>query len=196
MADEQTPAAEGQAPASDGTENTEQAQQPQGRTFTQDDVEKLIHKRVMQERKAWEAKQEEETKRAQMSAEEKLKADLSAAEQRGKQALQEADNRVVRAESRVVAVALGIKPERVSAALKLADLSQVTVDETGEPDGAAIKAALEAVLTDLPELKGEQGQRAAGGIPASPRGQAAPIPSREQLIAEEKERRRRTYGGF
>lgn len=84
---------------------------------------------------------------------EKAQAALSKAENDRLTALDVSNARTIRAEAKVQAIALGIKPERVSHALKLADLSEATVDAAGEADVAAIRMALEAVLADVPELK-------------------------------------------
>lgn len=125
-----------------------------GKTFTQDELDAILTKRLARERKAWEQQIEEERKKQQMSVEERLKAEKEEAEKRAQAAQEAANQRLIHAEARVQAVTLGIKPERITYALKLADLSGVEVDEQGNPDAAAIKAALETVLKDLPELKG------------------------------------------
>lgn len=125
-----------------------------GKTFTQDELDAILAKRLARERKAWEQQIEEERKKQQMSVEERLKAEKEEAEKRAQAAQEAANQRLIHAEARVQAVTLGIKPERIAYALKLADLSGVEVDEQGNPDAAAIKSALEAVLNDLPELKG------------------------------------------
>ena len=83
-----------------------------------------------------------------------------------KTVLTTANQRIVKAEAKLQAQALGIKPERVETALRLADLSAVTVNDAGDADTAAITAALEAVLTDLPELKGAGGAVGGGSNPA------------------------------
>lgn len=125
-----------------------------GKTFTQDDLDAILAKRLARERKQWEQQLEEERKKAAMTETEKLKAEKEDAERRAQEAQMAANQRLIHAEARVQAVTLGIKPERIAYALKLADLSGVEVDEQGNPDAAAIKAALEAVLNDLPELRG------------------------------------------
>lgn len=127
-----------------------------GKTFTQEELDQIISKRLARERRAWEQQIDEERRKQQMSAEERLKAEKEEAERRAQEVQAAANQRLINAEARVQAVTLGIKPERVSYALKLADLSGVEVDENGNPDAAAIKSALEAVLNDLPELKGTQ----------------------------------------
>lgn len=92
-----------------------------------------------------------------------LETQLAAAKATAEGATQTANARLIAAEAKVQAAALGVKPDRVSHALKLADLSTITVGEDGEPNAVAIKAALEAVVKDLPELKGAQAAARSGG---------------------------------
>lgn len=108
-----------------------------------------------------------EHENAQLSETERLQQERDEARTRAETALSTANQRLVAAEARVQAAALGIKPERIGAALRLADLSGVAVGDDGEADGTAVKSALEAVLKDLPELK-------AAGVPAPQVGATNP----------------------
>lgn len=125
-----------------------------GKTFTQDELDAILAKRLARERKAWEQQIEEERRKAAMTEAERLKAEKEEAERRAKEAQAAAHRRIVQAEAKAQALALGVRPERLEYALRLADLSEVEVGDDGEPDAAAIKAALEKVLNDLPELRG------------------------------------------
>lgn len=87
-----------------------------------------------------------------------------------------AENQTVQAQAKTTAInaaattraaTLGIKPERIAYALRLADLSGVEVTD-GKPDDAAIKTALEKVVEDLPELKSAGG--GSTGSSANPAG--------------------------
>ena len=133
-----------------------------GKTFTQEQLDEIISKRLARERKQWEQQIEEERKKAAMTEAERLKAEKEEAERKAQDAQTAANQRIINAEAKVLAVSLGVKPERVAYALKLADLSAVEVDENGDPDADAIKAAIEAVINDLPELKGTQGPSRSG----------------------------------
>lgn len=144
-----------------------------GKTFTQDELDAIIAKRLARERKAWEQQLEEERKKAAMTEGERLRAEKEEAERRAQEAQASANQRLINAEARVQAVTLGIRPERVAYALKLADLSAVDVDDSGNPDEAAIKAALEAVLKDLPELKGAPAPQGPSGADFNGGGSAA-----------------------
>lgn len=141
-----------------------------GKTFTQAELDAIIAKRLARERKAWEQQLEEERKKAQMTEAERLKAEKEEAERRAKEAEAAANQRLIQAEAKVVALELGIKPERVAYAIRLANLSDVEVGENGQVDTKALKAALEQVIKDIPELKGtstpaKSGTDFQGGLP-------------------------------
>ena len=129
--------------------------------------------------KAEKAKQEEaektELERAQAAADEAQKR------------VDEANNRVKMAEAKAVAASLGIKPERVQYAVKLADLSDVDVSEDGEPDTEAIKAAVEQVTKDIPELVGSKSAKVGGTNPGKNDMEGLPKPYNEMTIEEQTE---------
>lgn len=81
-----------------------------------------------------------------------LQQKLAGYEQQESQAMQLANKRLVRAEAMVQAMSLNIRPDRVEHAIRLADLTQVEIDENGRPDEAAIQAALQTVTREIPEL--------------------------------------------
>lgn len=141
-----------------------------GKVFTQEELDAIIAKRLARERKAWEQQLEEERRKAQMTEAERLKAEKEEAERRAKEAEAAANQRLIQAEAKVVALELGIKPERVAYAIRLANLSDVEVGENGKVDTKALKAALEQVIKDIPELKGtstpaKSGADFQGGLP-------------------------------
>ena len=78
-------------------------------------------------------------------------------------ALERANSVLRTTEAKLQAVTLGVKPEKVDYLLRLADISDVEVDDKGQVDSAALKAKLESVLTDLPELKGKTTAPSKGG---------------------------------
>jgi len=140
------------------------------KTFTQEELDRLIQQRLQRERKKWEQQLEEERRKAAMTEAERLKAEKEEAERRAKEAEAVANQRLIQAEAKVVALELGIKPERVAYAIRLANLSDVEVDENGQVDTKALKAALEQVIKDIPELKGtstpaKSGADFQGGLP-------------------------------
>lgn len=138
---------------------------------------------------------DEERVRTMTSEAEKLQSEKAEAEKKAADALATASQRTIAAEARVQAVALGIKPDRIGAALKLADLSAVTTTDDGEPDVAAIRTALEAVLTDVPELKAVEPAAGKGGsdfADGQPRPDDKPL-TEELIHTMDKDEYRRRY---
>lgn len=129
------------------------------KTFTQAELDKVVSDRLAREAKKLRADIQAELKaeadKAAMTEAERLKAEKDAAAKSAADATTKANARVIRAEAKVLAVAAGVKPERIDYALRLADLSGVEVNDDGNPDSDAITKALNQVLTDVPELKGE-----------------------------------------
>ena len=116
--------------------------------LTEDEIKEAIsaHKTAKQQKKEEERKNLSALQQ-QVDDYEKNSAAITAA----------ANARVISAETKVQAIALGIKSDRVDYAVRLADLSKVAVGGDGAVDVDAIKAALEQVVNDLPELKGTVG---------------------------------------
>lgn len=125
--------------------------------FTQADVDKIIGDRLKRERDGWKKELEEEKRKADMTANEKLADELKQANEKISATETKANARAITAEAKIAAQAAGIKPERITAALKLADFSDVAVGEDGEPDAKAVKSKIEALLKEYPEFKGESG---------------------------------------
>lgn len=146
--DDNTPPAEGEGTPDGGGEETP------GKTLSQDEVNAIVQKRLKRERKAWEDERAEAERRAKMDAEERAKLEREEAEKAANERVSLANQRVIRADAKGIASELGVKPERVSAVLDLADLSDVEVsDETNEADTGEIRGALSAVLEKYPEFR-------------------------------------------
>ncbi len=94
--------------------------------------------------------EQEEADRNNLQA---LQQKLQGYEAKESEAMRLANARLIRAEAMVQATGLGVKPERVNPLIRIADLTQVGVDENGNADGAAIRLALEEALKIVPELK-------------------------------------------
>jgi len=158
MKDMQTPDAGAQdgGNVANGGQDTAGQDAPKSdvKTITQEELDRIIQQRLQRERKKWEQQIEEERRKAAMTEAERLKAEKEEAERKAQEAQAAAHRRIIQAEAKAQALALGVRPERLEYALRLADLSEVEVGDDGEPDAAAIKAALEKVLNDLPELRG------------------------------------------
>lgn len=116
--------------------------------FTQQGMSQEEAEQAFQQfRAAKTAKEEEE--RNNLSS---LQAKYSGLEQQTAEALRQAQERVLKAEALAQAYQLGVSSEKVDYAVRLADLSNIETDEAGNIDQAAVKAALEAVVKDFPEM--------------------------------------------
>lgn len=131
----------------------------------QDEVDRIVADRLARERKKYGdyddikakladlEKAEDERKKAELSEVERLAAELDEArkkaqeaEERGTSAITAANKRLINAEFKALAREHNIPADRLNAALKLADLSGVTVDDDGNAQGVedAVKALVEA----------------------------------------------------
>lgn len=132
-------------------------------TFTQADIDRVVKDRLKRERTNWDKEQADAKKQADMTEAEKLKAAKDEAEGKVKEIQTKADQRTIKAEAKVQALAAGVNPTRVDALLKLSDLSTITIGDDGEPDSNALKAAVAAALKDYPEFKAAAGNGKSGG---------------------------------
>ena len=148
--------------ATESTTQTEQADAP--------DIEAIVAKRVARERKAWEKEQAVAAERAKMTEAEQAKADKAEAERAAAEKTSAADRRIVRADTKLAAVAAGVKPDRVDAFLRIVDTDGIEVDDDGDADAKAIKAAVAAALDIVPEF-------ATGDAKPAPSGVTAPKPA-------------------
>lgn len=134
----------------------------------QEHIDSLVTKRVEKAEKAARQGAQQEAQqaadRAKMDETERLKAEKTDAEDLVTKTKKATNVRIVAAEAKVAALAAGAAPERIAQVLKLADLAGVDVGDDGEPDPTAVKAAIETVKKDLPELFGAPGTtRRSGG---------------------------------
>lgn len=91
-----------------------------------------------------------------------------------------ANARIISAEAKGVARDLGVAATSIPYILRLADLSKVTVDANGDPDVAALTAAINKVLSDVPALKGTE---SASGFKAGADGKGKTTTT-EEMLAE------------
>jgi len=140
------------------TSNGEPTDEPDnsGKTFSQDEVNRIITQRLERERKQWQQQLEEEKKKAKMDEVERLQAEKQEAEQKLQESLDAANRRAIAAEAKLQAQEMGIDPK---AAVRLADLSAVTVD--GD-DIQGVKEALEAAIAEYEVLKPQAEKRGVG----------------------------------
>lgn len=124
--------------------------------------------------------------RAKMDEADRLKAEKADAEKQAADALAKANERIVTAEAKVQAIDAGADPKQLAYVLKLADLTDVKVDDDGTPDEKAIRKAIDKVLADVPALKTSStstGRSGADGINGNG-GQAKPSNLEEAVAAK------------
>jgi hypothetical protein len=116
----------------------------------------LSEEEVKQALEAYKARQAE-TKAAARNDLTQLQAQYDALEKEKQAIMVQANQRLVRSEAMMQALSMQIRPDRIEHVIRLADLSAVGMDEHGQPDKAAISAALEAVVSTTPEFKATSG---------------------------------------
>jgi hypothetical protein len=153
------------------TTTPEEAEKKPAKTFTEDELNEIIKKRLERERKKYEGfdeikaeyerlkKAEEERKQAEMTELERLQEKLAElekqaqeAEQAKTQTLEAANKRLIKSEFKVLAKELGVRSEALEDAFVLADLSAVEIDDDGNVKG--VKEAVEALKKAKPYLFG------------------------------------------
>lgn len=137
--------------------------------FTQTELDAAVEKRLQQDHRKWQREQADASTEPKGSENENR--------------LEKANRRHLLAEAKLAAVSLGVPAKRAGYAARLADLSNVAIDEEKGPDKTAIQKAVETVLRDIPELKGtsqndpKTGLRIGANHTPTPSG-AAPAPAR------------------
>lgn len=91
-----------------------------------------------------------------------LQSQLAAAQQLSDQYRQAAIASRISQQAALEAVTLGVDVKTVPYVLKMADFSSVKPDKDGAPDTAAIQAAINKVLEDIPVLKPHQSEQSKG----------------------------------
>lgn len=193
--------AEDEPPADPDTPPADPQDPP--KTFTQEELDRIVADRIARERKKTDkfadyddikAKlseletAQEERKKAEMSETERLAAELEEArkkaqeaEERGSSAITAANQRLINAEFKALAREHNVPADRLAAALKLADLSAVTVDDEGSPQG--VEDAVKALIEANPYLAEKAQPRQIGGRSG---GEEPAEKTKEQLLADAK----------
>ena len=134
------------------TQATADGQQQQtGKTFSQEDLDSIIAKRLSRERKDWEAKMEEEKKKATMTEAERYKSEKEQVEKKLKDVMQSANEKLLKAEVKSACIDLGIVD--AEAAFLLMDKTDLISDDGSMAD---VRKPLEALLATKPYLKAQQ----------------------------------------
>ena len=184
-----TTATEGtEAGATQGTQAQEQtennnANSTAGNTgeklFTQADLDAKIAERLARERKKYENAQAQAQAATQAEATtdeggaapvQQVEVDVTEdARQQAAAIIAQANQRLIQAIAQSEATKLNINPDYVADAVRLADLSNVKVNDDGTVDTKSITTALEAVLERMPVLKATT-EAPAGGFKVGGQG--------------------------
>ncbi|WP_153979259.1 scaffolding protein [Paenibacillus xylanilyticus] len=150
----------------------EPAPQEPEKTFTQSELDAIVRERLMRDRKGREDYEDIKAKLAEMEGKQpEYAAEKEAAEKRAQEAeeartnaLKVANERLVKAEFKALA-ATGeqkIRPDAIEDAFKLADISGVMVDDSGNVAGMA--EVISALISSKPYLADQSaGTRQIGG---------------------------------
>lgn len=129
-------------------DDEKQEKQEPPKTYTQDDINKIIEKRLNRERKTWKKQVEDERVKAQMTTEEKLKTEKAEAENKANEAIVKANQRLVKSEILNKAADLGVID--TDAAYRLLDKDDIEIDDDGNITG--VEEAVKALITAKPYL--------------------------------------------
>lgn len=88
---------------------------------------------------------------------EKERADKE--KERADKAEEAGKRRTATSEIKVLAVKAGVHPDKVDRLVKLVDVDEIEFDKEGEPKPKSVQAAVDAVLKDFPEFKGQAGDK-------------------------------------
>ncbi|MGX8702066.1 hypothetical protein [Caproiciproducens sp.] len=129
--------------------------------YSQADVDAAVESRLARERRKWEREHPAPKKKGEGDKKDQDK-DEQPADDGSAAKLAAANQKLVQAEAKSVALTLGVKADRVAYAVRMADLSAIDVDDELGVDSEAVKKAMEQVLKDIPELKPTQEQQKKG----------------------------------
>ncbi len=147
--------------------------------FSQEELDAIITKRLVRERKAWEQKMEKERKKAAMSEAERLKTEKEDAEKRAENAIAEANTRLIRSE--VIAQSVELDIVDSEAAYALMEKDDISVEDDGTVKG--VKEALKLLIKAKPYLvkKADASPKKTGDDQSKDKGKK-PILSMNDLI--------------
>lgn len=148
------------------------------KTFSQAELDRIVAERLARDRKGREDYDDIKTK---LTALEQAEADRD-------KALTTANQRLIDAEFRSLAREANIPTDRIAAALKLADLTGVTLD--GEGNAVGVKEAVEALVSTNAYLVEKTQPKPIGGASGSKAD--PPDKTKEHLLKDAAEKARRT----
>lgn len=165
----------------------ETTEQPQAKTYDEEYVKGLRAEAAKYRTKAKEVETSTQQQQQELmqkvftalglepDAEKNFDKLLAESQTKAQEAEQRANQRILNAEVKAQAASLGVKPEKLPYLLKLADLSSIEFAD-GEPNSEQIKAALDSVVNDFPEIVG-QAVPPRGGVAFSANNQANDLQS-------------------
>lgn len=127
------------------------------KTFTQSEVDELIQKRIARETKKFEKKIAE----AQKPTEEQISAEEEITNLKNLIASQ--NKQILNYEAGKIASTLNVRSDRMDAFLRLADLSEIELDDQGTYKDE-IKEKIEALAAEYPEFIKVEEKKEKGGI--------------------------------
>lgn len=149
------------------------------KTYTQAELDALIEKRLARERKKF---QQQSTNNTAQGTQQGQTADNTGAgttqvevdvtedaRQQAAAIIAQANQRLIQSVAQAEATKLGINPDYIMDAVRLADLSKVTVKDDGTVDTKSVTTALEAVLERVPVFKAAA-EAPAGGFKVGGQG--------------------------
>lgn len=149
------------------------------KTYTQAELDALIEKRLARERKKYaqqgtnntaEGNTEGQTANTEGNGTTQVEVDVTEdARQQAAAIIAQANQRLIQSIALSEATKLGINPDYIADAVRLADLSKVTVNDDGTVDTKSVTTALEAVLERVPVFKAAA-EAPAGGFKVGGQG--------------------------
>lgn len=125
--------------------------------ITQAELDEMIEKRLTKARKGWDAEITQAAERAKMDEAARAKAEKDDATAAANEATNAANRKLVVADAKVAALAAKVPADRVNAFVRLADLTEVEVDDDGTVDETALSKAVKKTLKDHPFLVADAG---------------------------------------
>jgi hypothetical protein len=199
--------AEGDPDPADPTPDPDPTPPAPDKTFSQADLDRIVAERLARDRKGREDYDDIKTKlttleqaeadreKAKLSDTERLEAEKAEALKKAQEAEDRstaretaANQRIINAEFRTLAREANVPADRFAAAVKLADLSGVTVDDEGNAVG--VKEAVEALVAAHGYLVEKTQAKTLGG--ASGGKADPPDKTKEQLLKEAADKARKT----
>jgi hypothetical protein len=150
---------------------------PEVLKLTQAELDAMIEKRQARDRAKWEKETKDAAEKAKMDEATRLTAEKAEAEAKATEATARANTRLVTAEAKLAAAAAGVPADRVAAFVKLADLSDIEVDDDGEIDAKALTKVVKSTLDANPFLKATPASgksRSGGDFSAAGDGKSPP----------------------